>query len=697
MADGLTSIDKSEESEILGSARGLIIRKNKGTQEWEYLLLENAVDSSRNSIYELPGGKFFENLEEFRNFTSSIKHTKLKNREAIAKEVREEVGQYYDFMPEQFHYLGLVKTTLKKRDNKWYQLKKPRDPSAPDKKPSVDPDSPEFKKQEISFYVVVQEDFGAPVEAGNSDDDHVPGGEIWQPLRELSKDFRDKHDGSTILDKNSDIFEVPDYKRRISAIIRRIENKDLLKTVQKILNGEKVLSPINGRAITIKDIAHPELLPRRARIKIFEESFGSIKEIQTRSDFKWATRKAINFRENHQDGVIPEDLKEIFKIQINSADLISKFMDAFDNPDIIDECRLLFNIAQAYIHSRKAAPWFADRELLDQLSDEFKQEFENNFLTGKKQYYAGKKRLASASIRNSKTEERIIDKLLTKAELDFTLVKDVLGFELVVNDVNDIRSVLSYVQKKYPNSKRKAETSNANRSKDYDSSTVWLSLEYQGIPAEIRIIAANNKKSLSAEDNYHPFYVLIKNKGERDSRLLKPITDEQLKKQVRELAKNPYVQDELNLSLPQQKVGKRLVKGYFESPRLLEKASKMLLERWETACFKHGKYWISYQHTLRLWKSPLSPENFQYRSSMFTALNKKIAPLTYTDQEWEDFFENTEAFLEKVQKDQTEADELLSLLRMASNIPSFSLPTKFKKLLEDIDRMENKQLPIKGL
>lgn len=673
-------MEKGKSKEVLSTVRNIRIRKNPKTEKYEVLLLKR-----RNNLYEFPGGKSFDSVQEFEKFKKLENPAKYKViEESALRETEEEIGQ--NVSKEVLYFLG-KHTHNFDRERGNFKFK--------------DFDKTEFDKRDITYLVSFQEDPYAEIDLSNSDDDHTEF--EWMPLEDLEEIMIDEtaqeeffHGKNKEFNRNSDITKLAkSVVQRVRGIIRRHEGEKSRDFIDEIIENDYIESDIyveetkkkdgrlikKGEEINMFDFNRFDLLSGSQRKRLFEKYWGKLspsykckegvpgfEEARENNkkileSFNWTLQKALGYIENHVGRSFPAELSQ--KLLLEKTEDIMSFLNGFGRKEWSQKLTQLFKVSRAYLHFKRRAPYAFDGEIgISKHSKGFNNFFRGIFEKKGKNYslnFVGngkdKFKINDISAANEKAEYRVIDKLITKSDLEFDNVQDIFRGRVVCDkkDINGVaRTLKSKCNAKGISLKDKGATKNKNRGMvgvhylvgKYRITEIIKGEEKKFmVTFEIQIIDPTELNVSKSETKHHDVYADKNNLAIRNTKVFGGTPKYKMDSSQEKHAKNPFVQDAKNLKTSPKKLGKKMSKGHFNSIRVIEKTKTKLVKVFDKIGFYTlDDVYVSYQEVLKNWGKVTGYEKWEKR--MVAVLNKR-AGISLKKEEWTRFFQNPQEFVEK--------------------------------------------------
>ncbi len=442
------------------------------------------------------------------------------------------------------------------------------------------------------------------------------------------------------------------------------------------LNG---IETIDGEGVSLIDA---NIIDRDFKLKdiirVFEAKIGAIDSQETINKVQKYLPQVFEYEEEHRGIVVSDEIKNAAKEISDKKSLLQFLSGKFLPEDQIGRGRhrlaTIWKVFSAFHHAQEEQSYFDD---IDRYEEIFKKNFNNLFKTEKskdpkkpdKKYFQkghnGKKIYVEIAKHDTKAKWRVIDKLLTKATLNFSDIQDILRGR-IVPERKEEKEELNEAFKKTKffsdyNLKLKTKETNRNKGSGRDNEIKYIkSAEAEGVPIEIQIMDKDEFDKSESYENHHLVYEWIQNLV-RDDRLgdlndfSNKLSQRVIKQQINELAKNK----EIRRKLSEKEIKKRI------------------LARFNKTFFNFNGSFYSYQNTLRCRNYNLRYRQLEIIKAMFKRFNKE-ANLDLSVSEWQiilDYPQNA---------DLLEHETITEMLKNIKGVPN--------KIVEKIQKEVKKRL-----
>jgi len=657
------NLDRIAENRLAHSVRVIVVRPNRSeTVEYDLLLAQNSYrqklanrDQSKSGKYEFPGGKVYETEEErlaFAKISPDDREEIL--RIAGARELEEEIGMSLN--PDRFVKLKTLTTPI---EGEPYE------------------NFPEAEYFRTTYYTVVlgedeyTSDFPETWTAQQkSDDIHID--RHWEPVN--TEDFADSdiiecYAGKTrvILEKADEITQAIEEAR--TATTAKVSK--VLTNVNSVVHGgeirdKKQVDEQKGEVrFSLLDLdVSPEIMQSlalddftAAYERHFEQALDAPEISRVRRILLDQCLKAVLDKTVEIEMISREERSALQNYTSRAIGLIKTPRQLFQFYKRCMETEFGKRVIRALLGYGKISqlPYF---DYIDSESKKFNEKLEAT-LTDPKARRADaapenikRKRITSFEgdpcylviDSNTKTLERMVAKSSIKVEVDPRNIKDVFRGRIVVRNANEIDAIVTFMQKKFGNSKSESEDSwqlepkveaaqNALRDEERQDTKLLGSYLVPGtdirIPIEFQIMTEEQYKRSESGPKFHTVYAELLQALFEETRPITPVNQVFVELKIQALADD-----------------KALQKSYTRLPNNPDKRThivrKEIATRLSQFTFQNseGDY-LAYQNVIRCMGIPdLVEGEDEAFFQMAEALNDEIGCRLYA-LHWRDFFKDS--------------------------------------------------------
>jgi len=412
----------------------------------------------------------------------------------------------------------------------------------------------------------------------------------------------------------------------------------------EMLKNPNGLMNIDDEGVSLIDVSFfDEKLKASDIVNIFETKIGPIDSQETFDNIGKYLPKVFAYEAEHRGIYIPEEFKQV-AYQINDRKSLLHFISAKFLPEgersnrTRQRLATIWKVFYAFYHAHEEKGYF-DR--IDEAEEVFQKDFDDLFETEKsdnrkkpnKKYFknrSGKKIYVELAKHDTKAKWRVIDKLLTKATLNFSDIKDILRGRIVLKNEKDKKDFDLFLKgtgvlTKYGLSlKTKYDNPNAGAGREGEIKYINRNGKENEhlVPTEISIMTKKKFHESESHEDHHLVYEFIQNLV-RDDRLTdlndysQRLSPESISEEIYKLANNKEIREKLS----KKEITERIYERF-----------------WETF-FIHNESYYSYQNTLRCRHKELRYRHKEILEAMFAEFNKKKG-LSFSFKQWQDILDD---------------------------------------------------------